>query len=403
MLIYRWYPHGSKNLSDLIPLHSYRNLTELQHQTMPMIVFHDQEPLNYELYQSIPLHLSPNPNVSFLWHCFDGDSVFHDLVNNMPRIRKRTEHPFNINDKILLCHSEKNSSELSKYAEEFVGVYYWAHAVIARDWFRFAQHDQGLDQLDYRYDFLIYNRAWTGTREYRLKFSELLVESGLHKKSLTSFSSIDSGIDYKLHKFTNKQFQILNFELDQNFLPNSSLASASADYVTNDYRQTRIEIVLETLFDDSRLHLTEKTLRPIACGKPFMLASTPGSLQYLKDYGFKTFEPFIDESYDQIVDPVKRMQFIINEMQRFSQLPDNDKIDYLIQMNKIAKFNRDLFFSASWQNSIYTEFLTNLSSAVDHCNQHQTGKLLREYVKICNANSYSVTEFNKKLVATLTQ
>jgi hypothetical protein len=48
--------------------------------------------------------------------------------------------------------------------------------------------------------------------------------------------------------------------------------------------------VAETVFD-TRIHLTEKTLRPIACGHPFILAAGPGSLKYLQTYGFRTFSP----------------------------------------------------------------------------------------------------------------
>ena len=83
--------------------------------------------------------------------------------------------------------------------------------------------------------------------------------------------------------------------------------------------------MLETLFDDTRWHLTEKSLRPSACGKPFMLAATAGSLQYLRSYGFKTFSGLIDESYDLIVEPHLRLQSIAQEMQRISQLSPNKK------------------------------------------------------------------------------
>jgi hypothetical protein len=69
--------------------------------------------------------------------------------------------------------------------------------------------------------------------------------------------------------------------------------------------------VLETLFDDHRWHLTEKSLRPIACGKPFVLMATPGSLQYLRQYGFKTFDGLIDETYDSIQNPKQRLQAVL--------------------------------------------------------------------------------------------
>jgi hypothetical protein len=43
---------------------------------------------------------------------------------------------------ITLSHSEKNSQELELYEQnDFIGVYYWSHALIARDWFRYAKLD----------------------------------------------------------------------------------------------------------------------------------------------------------------------------------------------------------------------------------------------------------------------
>jgi hypothetical protein len=85
-------------------------------------------------------------------------------------------------DQVLLCHSEKNSLDLELYKQNgFVGVYYWSHALIARDWYRFASMDLKLipnfDSIDY--DFLIYNRAWSGTREYRLTLAEILADNNL--------------------------------------------------------------------------------------------------------------------------------------------------------------------------------------------------------------------------------
>jgi hypothetical protein len=135
-----------------------------------------------------------------------------------------------------------------------------------------------------------------------------------------------------------------------------------------------MEIVLETLFDDTRLHLTEKTLRPIACGKPFMLAATPGSLQYLRNYGFETFGEHIDESYDSIVDPRKRLTAIAGEMQRISSLPVDQKSLLWENLNCIAKRNQRRFFNKDWQNSIEQEFYTNLNAAMSKIKKCCTGK-----------------------------
>ena len=65
------------------------------------------------------------------------------------------------------------------------------------------------------------------------------------------------GIHYDLHEFKNSIWRP-NVVLE-NFFPISSAKSHySADFDIEDYESTDIEVVLETLFDDSRIQLTEK-------------------------------------------------------------------------------------------------------------------------------------------------
>ena len=288
-------------------------------------------------------------------------------------------------DKIMILHSEKRSQQLQIYeANEYVGVYYWSHAMISADWFRYAQHDPKLivdfDQI--HHDFLIYNRAWIGTREYRLTFMHELVEQDLQKNCLTSFSSDDDGFDYQDHKFKNPTLAVDLSGLSDYFPTNTHNPSASADYNNNDYACTAIEVVLETLFDDTRLHLTEKTLRPIACGQPFMLMATHGSLQYLRDYGFRTFDGIINETYDTITDPRKRLDAVVQEMLRISSMNRSDRYVLWKQLYEIAKFNQRLFFSKDWQQSISQEFLTNLYRAIGVLDQYKN-KIIQNKMNQC--------------------
>jgi hypothetical protein len=170
--------------------------------------------------------------------------------------------------------------------------------------------------------------------------------------------------------------------LASNFPANTHDASSSADYNNKDYASTAIEIVLETLFDDSRLHLTEKTLRPIACGRPFMLMSPHGSLQYLRDYGFQTFDRLIDETYDTIEDPAQRLQAVIKEMSRISALPQVEKHRLWSKLYEISKFNQRLFFSHQWQQSIQQEFLTNLTQSLSVLEQYKNKIIQTEMDRI---------------------
>jgi hypothetical protein len=118
--------------------------------------------------------------------------------------------------------------------------------------------------------------------------------------------------------------------------------------------------------------LTEKSLRPIACGKPFVLMATPGSLQYLRQYGFKTFGGLIDETYDNIQNPKQRLQAVIAEMKRISVLPVQQKTKLFSDLDSIAKFNKHLFFT-SFFDSLVNEYKQNIDSAMIEMAQHRLG------------------------------
>jgi hypothetical protein len=373
IIIYRWTPHGSRNLGDLNPLNRAEVLDKPNVLvTRPPMICHDQEPLNFGYW-------TQDDFVNYsMTEFLESESVAKQFAHWHLRSALQFRHKAHVFKNTLLCHSELNSKELDKYTQNnFTGVYYWAHALIARDWFRFAQLDQDLKQKNVQSDFLIYNRAWSGTREYRLKFAELLVKSNLHHHCQMGFNDAD-GIHYSNHKFNNPAMQVCDTDLDKYFNKNNSLPTASADYCTQDYQQTAIEVVLETLFDDSRLHLTEKSLRPIACGQPFILAATAGSLAYLRSYGFKTFDSVFDESYDTISDPVERLGAIVNLMNNIKNSPS--RLEMYQQLQAIADFNQQRFFSAEFHQQVVDEFKQNFSSGFNEVLKSCTPKYMEQYL-----------------------
>ena len=373
LLIYHWRSHGSKKLSDLAVLNVFTSADK----SRPIMICHDQEPLFYDLYTESDIY---NEMLNRVPKSNSEEAAWRlTIIKFLSKLHLRGLTYFLITsmcDKILILHSEKRSTQLQLYeSNNYIGVYYWSHAMIAADWFRYAQYDPKLivnfDQI--QKDFLIYNRAWNGTREYRLKFMHELVQQKLQSYCLTSFAIQDTNQNYLDYQFKNSNFKVDLTGLDQHFLPNTHDSNASADYNNADYAQIGIEIVLETLFDDTRLHLTEKTLRPIACGRPFILMATAGSLQYLRDYGFKTFDGLIDETYDTIADPAERLQAVTNEMLRIAELDQTRKLMLWDQLYKIAEFNQQLFFSKHWQQSICEEFTSNLSRSLGILEQYTNG------------------------------
>jgi hypothetical protein len=352
VLIYRFWPHGSKKIEDLT-LISEPTWTDMI--ISPEIYCNDQEPLNWDFYNE-------NLTLNSEWDKLLLKNSFRPLINNLCR-------SFNFYQKSILLHSEQRSADCNMYQQNnFILVYYWSHAIISRDWFRFAQHVDQKKSVNKK--FLIYNRAWSGTREYRLKFLELLVNSNLQNHCQTTLSQFDGNpeVHYSLHKFKNSAW-IQNLDLENYFPKNCVSSQSSADFNIKDYEQTDIEVVLETLFDDTRLHLTEKSIRPIACGQPFILASTHGSLKYLRDYGFQTYSSVWDEDYDLITDPVERLHCITKLMNDISNWKDATRRKKMSQAQKIAKYNKTYFFSEKFFQLIVKELKENLSQAISEVNQ----------------------------------
>jgi hypothetical protein len=344
VVIYRFWPHGSKNLENLEELVGTLSWVE---KTLKLnITCHDQEVLSYGL--------QTNNFTKILESLSLLDYKIHNLIKTPTA-----------NDIICLLHSEKRSDHVLKYQNhQCVPVYYWSHALISLDWFRFAQHVQ--QKKNIKKLFLIYNRAWSGTREYRLRFSELLIKLDLHLHCRTTVNPIEPelGIHYELHRFKNPVWRPST--VLENFFPVSNARSHySADFDIKDYEATDIEVVLETLFDDSRLHLTEKSLRPIACGQPFILAGTYGSLEYLRSYGFKTFGDIWDERYDQVEDPEERLMRIADLLKQISNWMPAVRERKMAQARAIADYNKKHFFSEKFFKHVTEELKINLTAGIN--------------------------------------
>jgi hypothetical protein len=380
-VLYVFRPHGSKEISNCSWLREYDRHTVYR---FPGIIINDQEPLNWDFYNSPQQYL--NTDRWKRWRLGEYGVKLEYCCNfNLQSVA--LAHG-TIYDQVILIHSEKNSIDLEKYQQNgFICVHHWAHAVIARDWYRFAQFDIRLTtKKQPQKTFLIYSRDWSHRREYRLKFLEMLIENNLDHVSQTGIMHNNSdGAHFLDYEFSNPKFKLNDPQLI-NCIPINTVSSASsADYDYTDIISTQISVVLETVFDDSRIHLTEKTLRPIACGHPFILAAGTGALDYIRSYGFKTFSPWIDESYDQEPDSLIRMEKIIKSMQQIQNLQGQDREDFNHAIKNIAEFNKQHFFSNEFFNSIESELKNNLDWAYSLVKRTK-GKHHKEMTKLFKKN-----------------
>jgi hypothetical protein len=90
-------------------------------------------------------------------------------------------------------------------------------------------------------------------------------------------------------------------------------------HVPEHYTQSYCHVVIETHFDADQsggAFLTEKTFKPIKHGQPFVIVGAPGSLQALRELGYRTFDHVIDNSYDTEIDNTRRWQKALQAIQQ---------------------------------------------------------------------------------------
>jgi hypothetical protein len=391
VILYVFRPHGSKDIFDLSPLDQAGDKMDLKDLMIPNIVCHDQEPLDYASHV-----WDHNLERISAWHSTTRSGRGHGRLDPITGLKMLffyienpvTNHGFTylgINqwdcDWIILLHSEINSDDVEKFShKKFLPVYYWCHAVLARDWYRFAQHDVRLHQKNIKKTFLIYCRDWTPIREYRLKFLDLLLNANLLDDChISTQHTSTQGIHLKDYQIQDPRFVVDTVRL-LSIPDNHSLATASADYNADDFVSTTLSVVLETVVD-SKIHLTEKILRAIACGHAFVLVAGPGSLTYLRRYGFRTFGKVFDESYDAEKDTVTRLEKVIVTMQQVKNLSAAE----WQEVNEIAAYNQSRFFSEDFANQVCDELKSNLAPAVEFC-MHNRGALNWKMRKMARKN-----------------
>lgn len=117
--------------------------------------------------------------------------------------------------------------------------------------------------------------------------------------------------------------------------PNSPETRFQPDF----YKKIALDIVAETVYNYPYPCITEKTLRPVACKKMFIVLGPPGVLQLLHHKGFRTFGDVIDESYDSISDPNDRFFCVQQSILKFVSMPLQEIKSIIEQKTDVLEHN----------------------------------------------------------------
>tara|TARA_B100001057_G_C22791472_1_gene927799 strand:- start:674 stop:1480 length:807 start_codon:yes stop_codon:yes gene_type:complete len=118
------------------------------------------------------------------------------------------------------------------------------------------------------------------------------------------------------------------------------------------FRHTFLNVVNETHQQDDLVFITEKTYRSINYCRPFVINGDRGSLKYLKDIGFMTFDQFWDESYDQETSDHARISKIVDIVTQITSRTEDELLNLFQNMLPILEHNYKVLKSYNQWNTL---------------------------------------------------
>lgn len=207
----------------------------------------------------------------------------------------------------------------------------------------------------YKKKFLNFNRRW---RLHRPTFVSLLIASNLIDDGYVSLLQSESDgwsweknwnlilsshleLNSILNQHKDKIISSGPHKIDRSDLNNYPLfPNLIQKNLIEFYKNTYFSIVSETYYYQSEPRsLSEKTFNTVVMRHPILLLSRPQSLELLKERGYRTFSPFINENYDNEFNDEKRMLMVLEETRRLCNLNNNELEKFVHGCNEICQYN----------------------------------------------------------------
>ena len=266
------------------------------------VFFHDQEPVDAELYHAL----------------------FSDVIRRNADIRPKPP------GHIIVSERGENVEQLTnKYG--WMSHYYFYHGWACQDWFRGYDRTFLIPRASERNPtktFMSPNRIVGGRRDHRVLFLYNVFKQGLGHNHISvpricTYENVDISAVARKYCSTYPDIEQV---FDQADLPRlfegEQTQQMTSCWLSNfaEAQDSLVYVPTETVYFGRRTHITEKTFKAIALEMPFVLMAPAGSLEYLREYGFQTFSDIFDESYDEETDDIRRVEQVIKLLKDLDNL-----------------------------------------------------------------------------------
>lgn len=211
-------------------------------------------------------------------------------------------------------------------------------------------------------------------RAHRIALVSLLSYKNLLNQGFVSLGLMPSEVGEKC-RFMNDPHQQEGFQKIKPILP---LQVDNIDLTINQfqadslpisfYQQSCFSLVSSTVAfgkDEMSVGFTEKEIKPILARHPFLIWNRPGVLKHMHNMGFLTFERWFDESYDCEQDDNRRLEKIVNEVERLCSLTFEQWNTILAEMSPILEHNYNRLVNYTNEHCYFNSDLKKLLYYVD--------------------------------------
>ena len=214
------------------------------------------------------------------------------------------------------------------------------------------------DKIRNKY-FLSYNRL---PKQHRLDFVISLYKHNLLEKGYVSFPRKDAFWKFETFRQDLKPYELSLYTKLPLSIDNIDLEEKKWSYeLTNNnfYLDSYFQVVNENQFSSfsDQIQFSEKVWKPITNFQPFLLLGDRSMLKQLRNWGFQTFQPLIDESYDKELDKDKRFDMVISQIIKLCEMPIEEIHEWYWSIEDRLKHNYYHFYnkySREQRNKLYT-------------------------------------------------
>jgi len=203
-------------------------------------------------------------------------------------------------------------------------------------------------------------------RDHRKVLAAYFQHNNLWDKNNLSFLKVSYNKetnDFLPKKYLNsfKELEKLpKVEIDTQNVKNIKGFNTSFSSNWKHYQETFLSIVSETIYEGRNNFFSEKICKPLVNLHPFIVMSTPYTLRKLQEFGFKTFDGFINENYDHEEDVKKRTQLIFQELDNFQKKSNEELKDWWEEILPILEHNQKRFLELGKHKTKKVKLLENL-------------------------------------------